>query len=375
MAGEAGVAAAEPSPGLSRSISPRSRAGGASMRLGGQVKRSSRDVTAASRDRGRGSARTPHPQAGRPAALHAVLHRDRRAGRGRRGGQRDHGRRAGRHRGRDQAGAGLAASGGPPAGADRPVHPARGAGRPAPGPAPVPPARRVGRHRRPGRRRDADRQRAAEPGASQPALRRDHHGPSGHEPGSQLCARPGPGPGRPGRLRHHGRPRRPAGLAERAVGGGRRVLGGARGRAAHAAADPADHGDRGPRDRPGGPVRRGLHLGAAWRPGHRHRAQSRRAAGPRDQADPDQRHRGGRVPSLRGNHRGGCAGHRGFRPGPAGGRAVLPDLPLGAAARAGVAQRPGIGRPGGRAPGAALLRGGRRRRAHAATARPGPGRP
>ena len=71
----------------------------------------------------------------------------------------------------------------------------------------------------------------------------------------------------------------------------------------------------------------------------------------------------------------GCSGHRGFRPGPAGGGAVLPDLPLGAAARAGVAQRPGIGRPGGRAPGAAVLRGGRRRRAHAAAARPGPGRP
>src|SRR6266704_6857398 len=47
--------------------------GGASMRPGGQVKRSSRDIIAASRDRGRGSARTPHPHAGRPAALHAVL--------------------------------------------------------------------------------------------------------------------------------------------------------------------------------------------------------------------------------------------------------------------------------------------------------------
>ena len=267
----------QPPPNGPRRVSPRSRAGGASMRPGGQVKRSSRDVTAARRDPGRGSARAPYPQAGRSAALHPVLHRDRRAGPGRRGGQRDHGRRAGRHRGRHQAGTGLASPGGPPAGADRPVHPARGPGRPAPGPAPVPASRRVRRHRSPGRRRDGDRQRAAQPGARQPALRRDHHGPPGHEPAGQPYPRPGPGPGGPGRLRHHGRPGRAAGLAERAVGGGRRVLGRARGSAAHAVADPADHGDRGPRDRPGGPVRRGLHLGAARRPGHRHRAQSRRA--------------------------------------------------------------------------------------------------
>jgi hypothetical protein len=55
--------------------------------------------------------------------------------------------------------------------------------------------------------------------------------------------------------------------------------------------------------------------------------------------------------------------------------AVLPDLPLGAAARAGVARRPAVGGPRRRAPGAAVLRGGRCRRAHAAAARPGPGRP
>jgi len=339
------------------------------------MKRSSRDVTAARRDPGGGSARTPYPQAGRSAALHRVLHRDRRAGPGRLGSQRDHGRRPGRHRGRHQAGTGRAAPGSPAAGADRPVHPARGPGRPAPGPAPVPAAGRVRRHRRPGRRRDRDRQRAAQPGARQSALRRHHHGPPGHEPGGQPHPGPGPRPGRPGRIRHHGRPRRAAGLAERAVGGGRRVLRRARGRAAHADADAADHGDRGPRDRPGGPVFRGLHLGPARRPGHRLRAQGRRAAGPRDQAGPDQWHRGGRVPSLRGDHCGRCPGHRGVRPGPAGGGPVLPDLPLGAAARAGVARRPAVGGAGGRAPGAAVLRGRRRRRAHAAAAGPGPGRP
>ena len=280
-------AAPEPLPGLERSISPRSRAGGASMRPGGQVKRSSRDVTAARRDPGRGSARAPYPQAGRPAALHPVLHRDRRAGPGRRGGQRDHGRRAGRHRGRHQAGTGLAARRGPPAGVYRPVHPARGPGRPAPGPAPVPAARRVGRHRRPGRRRDRRSSTCCSAGSPPVGSTTRSPWPARARARGQPHPRPGPRPGGPGRLRHHGRPRRSAGLAERAVGGGRRVLRRARGRAAHADADPADHGDRGPRDRPGGPVRRGLHLGAARRPGHRLRAQSRRAAGPRDQAGPD----------------------------------------------------------------------------------------
>src|SRR5208337_2459731 len=67
-------------------------AGGA-VRLCGQVKRWCRDGTAARRDRGRGSARAPHPQAGRPAALCLVLHRDRRAGGGRHRGQRHQFRR------------------------------------------------------------------------------------------------------------------------------------------------------------------------------------------------------------------------------------------------------------------------------------------
>ena len=71
----------------------------------------------------------------------------------------------------------------------------------------------------------------------------------------------------------------------------------------------------------------------------------------------------------------GAAGHRGVRPGPAGGGHLLPDLPIGAAARAGVAQRPAVGGPGGRAPGAAVLRGRGRRRAHAAAARRHPRRP
>ena len=69
------------------------------------------------------------------------------------------------------------------------------------------------------------------------------------------------------------------------------------------------------------------------------------------------------------------ARRRRLRPGPAGGRRVLPGVPLGPAAGAGVAQRPAVRGPHGRAPGPAVLRGGGRGRAHAAAARPGPGRP
>ena len=222
------------------------RRGGASVRPAGQVKRWCRDGTAARRDRGRGSARAPHPQAGRPAALRLVLHRDRRAGGGRHRGQRHHVRRGDRHRGREPPAAACAARRGRSAGAVRPAHPAGGHGRPVARPAPVPAARRGGGHRRPGRRPDGGGQRPAHAARCQPALRRDHHGPSGHEP--RRGARPLPGG--PGRLRHHGRPGRLAVLAERPVGGDRRVRDRARGSVAHHRADPADHGDRRPRDRP-----------------------------------------------------------------------------------------------------------------------------
>src|SRR6202790_4555243 len=68
-------------PGHARAAAPAAESrGGASMPPGSQVTRSCRDTIAAGRDRGHRSARAPYPQAGRPAALHAVLHRDRRAG-------------------------------------------------------------------------------------------------------------------------------------------------------------------------------------------------------------------------------------------------------------------------------------------------------
>ena len=66
-----------------------------------------------------------------------------------------------------------------------------------------------------------------------------------------------------------------------------------RGGVAHLRPDPADHGARGPRDRPGRQVRRGLRVAAAQRPGHRRRAGRRRPAGDRDPAGPPSRHRQG----------------------------------------------------------------------------------
>ena len=62
--------------------------------------RSWRDGTETRRDRGRGSARAPHPQAGRPAALCLVMYRGHGAGGGWHRGQRHHVRRGDRYRGR-----------------------------------------------------------------------------------------------------------------------------------------------------------------------------------------------------------------------------------------------------------------------------------
>ena len=354
-------------------LGQRGAAGGASMRPGGQVTRSWRDGITARRDRGRGSARAPHPQAGRPAALRLVLFRDRRAGGGRRRGQRHHVRRADRYRGREPPAAACAGCRGQSGGAVRPARPARGHGRPVARPAPVPAARRGGGHRRPGRRRDRGGQRPAHGARRQPALLCDHHGPPGHEP--RRGARPLPGG--PGRLRHHGRPGRPAVLAERPVGGDRRVRDRAGGSVAHLRAEPADHGARGPRDRPRRPVRRGLRVAAARRSGDRRRAGHRRPAGDRDTAGPPPGTPPGQpLTPLRGHSQGRRrqAGCRRVRPGPAGSRRLLPAVPEGAGARAGLPQRAAVGGPRGRAPGPAVLRGRGGGRAHAAAARRGPGR-
>ena len=343
--------------------------GGASMRPGEDAS----DGTAARRDRGRGSARAPHPQAGRPAALRLVLFRDRRAGGGRRRGQRHHVRRGDRPRGREPPAAACAGCRGQSGGAVRPARLARGHGRPVARPAPVPAARRGGGHRRPGRRHDRGGQRPAHAARRQPALLCDHHGPPGHEP--RRGARPLPGG--PGRLRHHGRPGRPAVLAERPVGGDRRVRDRAGGSVAHLRAEPADHGARRPRDRPRRQVRRGLRVAAARRPRDRRRAGRRRPAGDRDTAGPPPGTPPGQpLTPLRGHSQGRRrqAGCRRVRPGPAGGRRLLPAVPEGAGARAGVTHRPAVGGPRGRAPGPAVLRGRGRGRAHAAAARRGPGR-
>ena len=83
----------------------------------------------------------------------------------------------------------------------------------------------------------------------------------------------------------------------------------------------------------------------------------------------------GRIAALRRDdeHRR-PAGHHRLRPGPAGGRRLLPAVPVAPAARAGVARRAAVGGPDRGAPGAAVLRGRRRGRAHAPAARGGPGR-
>ena len=161
------------------------------------------------------------------------------------------------------------------------------------------------------------------------------------------------------------------------MGGDRRVCDRARGSAAHLRPDPADHGDRRPRDRPGCQVRGGLRVAAAQRPGHRRRAGRHRPAGDRDTAGPPSGTPSGKpITPLRGHGQGRRlqAGRRRVRPGPAGGRHRLPAVPQGAGARAGVTQRPAVGGARGRAPCPAGLRGRGRGRAHAAAARPGPGR-
>ena len=356
-----------------RTCSAFTQTGPRTVHLCGQVKRSCRDGTAARRDRGRGSARAPHPQAGRPAALRLVLFRDRRAGGGQRRGQRHHVRGGDRYRGREPPAAACAGCRGQSGGAVRPARLARGHGRPVARPAPVPAARRGGGHRRPGRRHDRGGQRPAHAARRQPTLLCDHHGPPGHEP--RRGARPLPGG--PGRLRHHGRPGRPAVLAERPVGGDRRVRDRAGGSVAHLRADPADHGARGPRDRPRRQVRRGLRVAAARRSGDRQRAGRRRPAGDRDTAGPPPGTPPGQpLAPLRGHSQGRRrqAGCRRVRPGPAGSRRLLPAVPEGAGARAGVTHRAAVGGPRGRAPGPAVLRGRGGGRAHAAAARRGPGR-
>ena len=207
----------------------------------------------------------------------------------------------------------------------------------------------------------------------QPALLCDHHGPPGHQP--RRGARPLPGG--PGRLRHHGRPGRPAVLAERPVGGDRRVRDRAGGSVAHLRAEPADHGARGPRDRPRRQVRRGLRVAAARRSRDRRRAGRHRPAGDRDTAGPPPGTPPGKpLTPLRGHSQGRRrqAGCRRVRPGPAGSRRLLPAVPEGAGARAGVTHRAAVGGPRGRAPGPAVLRGRGGGRAHAAAARRGPGR-
>jgi hypothetical protein len=103
-------------------------------------------------------------------------------------------------------------------------------------------------------------------------------------PGTSHAAALDPYLAGPGRLRHHGWPGWRAVVAECPVGGDRRVCDRARGSVAHLRPDPADHGDRRPRDRTGRQVRRGLRVAAATRPGYRWRAGRRWPAGDRDPA-------------------------------------------------------------------------------------------
>ena len=290
-------------------------------------------------------------------------------------GQRDHDRRGDRYHRRERAAAARPARGGTDPGPVRHPHHSRRAGRPPDRPAPGAESRRGRGYRPPGRVRGGRGQRRAAARVRRAALRRDHHVPAGRQP--RRGARPVPG--RPGGVRDDHRPVRAARLAERPVAGHRRLRPRAPGGDGHhppvVPADPA----RRPHDRPRRPVRGGQPVAAAQRGGDRDRAEQRRPAADRDlpappgtsgpQAQP------GRIASLRRDdeHRRPARCHR-LRPGPAGGRRLLPAVPVAAAAQPGLARRAAVGGPDRGAPGAAVLRGRRRGRAHARAARGGPGR-